>query len=231
MKDVMMVRNPEFTLEPLVQYAIDNLAPLIGLDTSAIITPQVRLAQVSAFICKEQKVLLNQFAINDSYGSSLAHETTHFLHYIVNPSVFEQDRKNKERTNLREMVADYGSFIFAVKKHDTLIQLREHGQRTRESAFQRYALDEPKKTLSDQINYYETHEGGRRAAEYIFTKYGNCYFKDFAHASFEEAKTMLKNLGWEGPLLVRYGARDVEYMTFEKEEDILIVPGGELEVN
>ena len=66
----------------------------------------------------------------------------------------------------------------------------------------------------DSIPSYEEHEGGYRAANFVFKKFGTKHFKEFAEADVERGTALLKELGYTVPLDVPYKVAD-EYETVE----------------
>jgi len=197
-------------LDHMVRYATKFLAPRLGIDIDTLEYPLMVMSNEAWFLGSPKTLAFHPNDMFDVKDETLWHEVTHFLHAEINPSIFDLYGLDDEATNLVELVASYGSLIFSAMNHPEIFTARQsiinEFDKLDEGLMQ--GLYFKIKSNESSILNFEEHEGGSQAANYLFEKFGDKFFKDMAFADVDIAKNILNKLGYLDGLFCPYISSD-----------------------
>lgn len=155
----------------------------------------------------------------------LGHEVTHLLHNQLMPELNAAYGQDLPGTNLYELVAAYGGLTFY--RSSAGRRLRPLA-RAIDVAVSRYDIRSlPSKDSGYELDWrhdYETHEGGCRAADFLYRNFASRYFREFANMDVGRAQERLEELGHPYPLYAPYQAGDqYTIMVRGREETFFII--------
>jgi len=199
-------------LDKIVRHTAEAISSHFGLDTDVRSTNV--LSNRSQYFHTYNVLVLDYhlFSLGDDADlrEDRIHETAHLLHYHINPRSFKRSIKSLQGMNLVELVALYTHLTIKGVDTETFKMEREIIDREI-GKIDRHAIGIHTEDLdSEEIDSYQCHEGGKRAAHFLFQNYGGRYLSEFYHADLLKAKKMLKDLGYNGKLFVPWTSGSVD---------------------
>ncbi len=209
-------------VQQLVNVVFDELKPKFGIYWNVYMP---RIAFIDEGFCSFYHLNTHSIKFIPYHAKDLrlvAHEVGHSLHRFVQPlEQYHLYGKDMEVTNLAEMVAEYAALCVS-RENSEILDL----QKTVEDCLQPVKRKQYKKSLNEEMKFYERHKGGVKAAEFLVRRYGDAHLKTFAEARIEKAKQTLSSLGWNHPLFIPYGMEiEKEIVVVEKDQRILVTTG------
>lgn len=191
-------------LTEMVQYATNLLAPKLCIDVQESDIPRTFLGNGPWYNAGLNILTLRPNNILQERDETLGHEVIHFLHSRKNPYAFEKLQHDNESANLAELVAEYGSLVFSASEHPEISGAKQTIIEEVDKLEERLKSMLRFRTQIDRIFTYETHEGGERAARFLFEFFGDRYLNEMADVDTNAAKKLLRHLGYLEDLFVPY---------------------------
>lgn len=204
-------------LEHIVRYASGKMAPFFAVNSYNLELPRIGLGYRTFFKMRPKTLAfkLESLRSDRNIGQSdrsIGHEVSHWLHFEVNPGIFHAYKKNREASNLVELVGYYGGHVFSSfpKNHEieeTKKQIIDQIVHFDETL--KHKIKSRGQSQQEYIDGYERHTGGGYAADFLFEEFGSIYLKKFALADVQMAKQLLKKLGYHSTLFIPYSPPEV----------------------